>query len=49
MSTDPEGQAETQTDLPSPHLTERERLIRGTVLGVALGLFLRLVSRRRNA
>jgi len=31
------------------HLTEGERAVRAWLLGVALGVFLRLVSRRRSA
>jgi hypothetical protein len=32
-----------------PHITERDRAIRAVLLGVALGVFLRFVSRRRSA
>jgi hypothetical protein len=32
----------------APHLTERERAIGAVILGVALGLVLRLVSRRSS-
>ncbi|HEY5904780.1 MAG TPA: hypothetical protein VIX39_03135 [Actinomycetota bacterium] len=45
MSYDPQA----PTSVPPDHPTERERAMKATVVGVGLGLFLWLVSRRRSA
>jgi hypothetical protein len=49
MSTTPEAPSHEAPDADARHPTERERAIRASLLGLALGVFLWFVSRRRSA